>query len=123
MCDTYLQIMLTFADNGNSSIQQSGNNSLIQRTMDSYTSNNSTSRNNFTSSNTQRENNTGNTASNSRNNSTLPLLPRPATTINRNLSQSNLNNSGTNSDNPIVCSCNAPAIMLTVRKDGPNKGN
>lgn len=24
--------------------------------------------------------------------------------------------------NPIVCNCNEPAVLLTVRKDGPNQG-
>ena len=36
-----------------------------------------------------------------------------------------ITNNGFSSDddsNPIVCNCNEPAVLLTVRKDGPNQG-
>lgn len=55
---------------------------------------------------------------------TLPLLTRPSfNNTNTNRNQTNSNTGNSNDDNNFVaCSCNEPAIMLTVRKDGPNKG-
>ncbi|RNA12480.1 DNA topoisomerase 3-alpha isoform X1 [Brachionus plicatilis] len=42
--------------------------------------------------------------------------PQPA------LSVTNTDLSNDDDSNPIVCNCNEPAILLTVRKDGPNQG-
>lgn len=51
-----------------------------------------------------------NTSNSNRNNSSVLPLP------------SRSESSAGSSDNYVVCNCNAEALMLTVRKDGPNQG-
>ena len=41
---------------------------------------------------------------------------------NRTNNSFNANNSTSDDSNPTVCNCGSPALMLTVRKDGANKG-
>lgn len=64
----------------------------------------------------QNRNNTSvpGTLSNTTNRPSLDLMPGP--------SRTNINNSASQ-DDEIVCSCNNKALLLTVRKDGPNKGS
>lgn len=50
------------------------------------------------------------------NTNTTNLMPRPSTSGNN----TSLNNDTSAKD--IICSCNLPAIQLTTKKDGPNKG-
>ena len=56
---------------------------------------------------------TANTNNNSRNNSNDRSL--------KNMTNQ-LNNSDNDGSNPIVCNCNEAALLLTVKKDGPNQG-
>lgn len=63
-------------------------------------------------SNSQRQNNSFH------NNSSLNMLPGPS----RSSVSNSFNGSRTVADDEVVCSCNAPAVLLTVRKEGPNTG-
>lgn len=49
-------------------------------------------------------------------------MPGPSRDRNGSFNNSTLMDSTANGNNATVCLCNQDAILLTVKKDGPNKG-
>ncbi|CAH2001979.1 unnamed protein product [Acanthoscelides obtectus] len=109
-------------------------NSVTSRQNGTVASNNATTHNATT-------NDSVNPSSPSANNWNFPSNPHSTTTSSRNTGQTNDWSGGSTTNRPslgsvpmnsntavgtgnedIVCSCNKTAILLTVRKDGPNKG-
>lgn len=52
----------------------------------------------------------------------LDMMPGPSRDRNSSFNNTTLMGNSTNENNAIVCSCDQDALLLTVKKDGPNKG-
>ncbi|KAG5887194.1 hypothetical protein JTB14_016680 [Gonioctena quinquepunctata] len=111
----------TFRNNSNVSRPNNLNNFVSRNNRDSgFNDSTSTTDSNISRTINQTRNNAwipnDFTRANQSNSTSLDLMPGPSRSNNRS------SNGATVEQGNIVCSCNNEARMLTVRKDGPNKG-